>query len=59
MAEIKRSNEGAVVDYMARDYDSILHAMRELIPTKLPEWADYESEADFGNVLLLHTCRNS
>ena len=26
--------------------------MRALIPEKLPEWTDYESEADFGNVLL-------
>jgi len=37
---------------MARDYDSLLLAMRELVPYKLPEWQDYESEADFGNVLL-------
>lgn len=41
-----------VVDYMARDYDSFLRAMRDQIPRKLPEWKDYESEADFGNVLL-------
>ncbi|MDN3522554.1 baseplate J/gp47 family protein [Halomonas ramblicola] len=40
------------VDYMARDYDSLLRAMREQIPRKLPEWTEYESEADFGNVLL-------
>jgi hypothetical protein len=26
--------------------------MRALVPEKLPEWQDFESEADFGNVLL-------
>jgi hypothetical protein len=39
-------------DYLARDFDSILGAMRALIPQKLPEWTDHDSEADFGNVLL-------
>lgn len=52
MAEIKKVNGGKVIDYMARDYDSFLRSMRELIPDKLPAWTDYESEADFGNVLL-------
>jgi len=52
MAEIKQSNGRLSVDYMARDYDSILRSMRELIPQKLPEWNNFESEADFGNVLL-------
>ncbi|OPY75284.1 MAG: Baseplate J-like protein [Syntrophorhabdus sp. PtaU1.Bin050] len=52
MAEIKKVSDTQVVDYMARDYTSILQAMRELIPEKLPNWKDYESEADFGNVLL-------
>ncbi len=52
MAEIKRFDGQVVVDYMARDYDSLLRAMREQIPYKLPEWTEYESEADFGNVLL-------
>ena len=52
MAEIKQVNERAVIDYMARDYSSFLESMRALIPDKLPEWTDYESEADFGNVLL-------
>jgi hypothetical protein len=37
---------------MARDYDSLLLSMRELVPEKLPEWTDFESETDFGNVLL-------
>lgn len=52
MAEIRRIEGQILVDYMARDYDSFLRSMRELIPHKLPEWTDYESEADFGNVLL-------
>ncbi len=52
MAEIKKVNGRAVIDYMARDYDSLLRSMRSLIPEKLPEWKEYESEADFGNVLL-------
>ena len=52
MAEIKNLKQGPVIDYMARDYDSLLASMRSLIPYKLPEWKDYESEADFGNVLL-------
>jgi hypothetical protein len=52
MAEIKKSNGRDVIDYMARDYDSLLRSMRDLTPDKLPEWKEYESEADFGNVLL-------
>ena len=52
MAEIKSANGQMIVDYMARDYDSLLQSMRALIPDKLPEWKEYESEADFGNVLL-------
>lgn len=52
MAEIERGEGRAGLDYMARDYDSLLRSMRESIPYKLPEWTDYESEADFGNVLL-------
>lgn len=52
MAELKRVNGRPTIDYMARDYDSLLQAMRALIPEKLPEWTDYESPADFGNVLL-------
>jgi hypothetical protein len=52
MAEMRRVGGQTIVDYMARDYDSILRSMREQIPYKLPEWTDYESEADFGNVLL-------
>ncbi|MGA1870555.1 MAG: baseplate J/gp47 family protein [bacterium] len=52
MAEIKRINSNPIIDYMARDYESLLKAMRDQIPSKLPEWTDYKSEADFGNVLL-------
>src|SRR5216683_375902 len=52
MTEIKKVNGRTLVDYMARDYDSLLQSMRALIPYKLPEWTDYASEADFGNVLL-------
>ncbi|MGW8374966.1 baseplate J/gp47 family protein [Streptomyces sp. ODS28] len=52
MAEIKRTDGRPVIDYMARDYDSLLRAMRDLVPQKLPEWRDFANEADFGNVLL-------
>lgn len=52
MAEIKQVNGRTSIDYMARDYDSLLRSMRDLVPDKLPEWKDFESEADFGNVLL-------
>lgn len=41
-----------VTDYLARDATSLLAAMRELIPRRLPEWTDFANEADFGNVLL-------
>ena len=52
MAELKQANGRPVIDYMARDAGSFLQSMRALIPEKLPEWTDFESEADFGNVLL-------
>ena len=52
MAELQKVNGQTVIDYMARDYDSFMLAMRDLIPTKLPEWREYGSQADFGNVLL-------
>jgi hypothetical protein len=52
MAEIRQVDSGPVIDYMARDYESLLRAMRDLIPSKLPEWQDFANEADFGNVLL-------
>jgi uncharacterized phage protein gp47/JayE len=50
--EIRQVDGRPVIDYTARDYESLLRAMRELIPQKLPEWRDYANEADFGNVLL-------
>ena len=52
MAELTQANGRTVIDYMARDAESFLRSMRALIPQKLPEWTDFESEADFGNVLL-------
>ena len=52
MAEIVQLNAQPVVDYTARDYESLLRAMREQIPERLPEWTDFANEADFGNVLL-------
>ena len=52
MPEITQVNGRPVIDYMARDYGSFLQSMRALIPGKLPQWTDYESDADFGNVLL-------
>lgn len=52
MAEIKQENEQVVVDYMARDYDSLLRAMEEQIPRTLPEWTEHASEADAGRALL-------
>jgi hypothetical protein len=52
MAEILQVDGQPVIDYMARDYESLLRAMRERVPEKLPEWRDFANEADFGNVLL-------
>lgn len=50
--EVKNSNSGKVIDYMARDYDSLLDSMRKTIPELMPDWKEYEKESDFGNVLL-------
>ena len=52
MAEIKQVGGQPVIDYMARDYESLLQAMRDQIPQKLAQWTDFANEADFGNVLL-------
>jgi hypothetical protein len=52
IAEIRNVEGRPTIDYTARDYDSILAAMRSLIPGKLSEWTDHGSEADFGRVLL-------
>src|SRR5947199_3132059 len=52
MAKIVQINGTQVVDYMARDYESLLAAMYAQIPAKLRQWKDFTNEADFGNVLL-------
>lgn len=52
MEETKNLDGRRVIDYTARDFDSLLRSMREQIPETLPEWTEYEHEADFGNVLL-------
>lgn len=52
MAELKKIKDRLVLDYMARDYDSIMESMYAVIPDIMPEWKDYRNEADFGNVLL-------
>ncbi|WP_030322609.1 baseplate J/gp47 family protein [Streptomyces sp. NRRL B-3229] len=52
MVDIVRVDGRPVIDYMARDYESLLQAMREQIPRRLPQWTDFTNEADFGNVLL-------
>ena len=52
MAEIESVQGRPIIHYAARDYDSLLQAMRDQIPYTLPEWTDFESEADFGNVML-------
>ena len=52
MVEIAQVNGQPVIDYMARDYESLLQAMRDQIPRKLSQWTDFTNEADFGNVLL-------
>jgi hypothetical protein len=52
MADLTNLDGRPAIDYTARDYDSILTALRELAPQLLPAWRDAGSEADFGNVLL-------
>jgi hypothetical protein len=52
MVDIKQVGGQQVIDYMARDYESLLQAMRDQIPGKLAQWTDFTNEADFGNVLL-------
>jgi len=52
MAEVKQAGGRPVIDYTARDYESLLAQMRAQIPGKLAEWRDFANEADFGNVLL-------
>jgi hypothetical protein len=52
MAEIKQVKDRTIIDYMARDYESLLQSMQTQIPYLIPKWTDYRNEADFGNVLL-------
>src|SRR5262249_4387605 len=52
MADITQVNGRPVVDYTARDYQSLLQAMYDWAQIKLPEWKDFANQADFGNVLL-------
>jgi uncharacterized phage protein gp47/JayE len=52
MTELTQQDGNPVIDYQARDYQSLLQAMRQLIPQKMPEWLDFTNEADLGNVLL-------
>ncbi len=52
MARTTKPDTRTVIDYTARDFDSLLRSMRAQIPEKLPEWTEYDHEADFGNVLL-------
>jgi len=52
MARVVPGDGRPVIDYLARDYESLLAAMHALIPQRLPEWTDFADEADFGNVLL-------
>ncbi len=56
MAELKQVSGNQVLDYMARDYHSFLSAMRALIPEKLPEWTDFDNEADHGKALIELFC---
>jgi len=39
------------VDYQARDYDSFLRALLDLLPSRVPGWRD-RSEADLGMAIL-------
>jgi hypothetical protein len=50
--EVNSTSSGRIINYTARDYESLLQVMQELAPDILPEWTDYSQETDFGNVLL-------
>lgn len=43
---------GRPFNYHARDAASLLEAMRAIVPQTLPEWTNYESDADAGVALL-------
>jgi hypothetical protein len=50
--DLRKTTAGQQIDYMARDYDSLLAALYALIPGRLPEWTDFKQPTDPGNVLL-------
>jgi uncharacterized phage protein gp47/JayE len=50
--DIKQDSNGRIIDYMAKDYDSLLASMKKVIPQLIPEWKDYDKQTDFGHVLL-------
>src|SRR5882757_5582840 len=52
MAEIVRIGGRPIIDYTGRDYTGLLNALYVQVPEKVPEWADYRNQADFGNALL-------
>lgn len=52
MADKKAPDIKSLIDYMARDYDSILQSMLDQVPEKLPEWTGADSPADFGRAML-------
>jgi hypothetical protein len=43
--------ESQAIDYMAKDYDSFLRAMIDLLPNRVPGWKD-RTEADLGMAIL-------
>jgi hypothetical protein len=52
VTKVIKIDQRTVVDYMARDYESLLRSMYAIVPSKLPEWTDFANQADFGNVML-------
>jgi hypothetical protein len=42
---------GPLVDYMAKDYDSLLRVLLDQLPSRVPGWRD-RSEADLGMAIL-------
>lgn len=50
--DINETGSGRIIDYTARDYESLLEVMQQLAPEILPEWTDYSQQTDFGNALL-------
>ncbi|MBI1424585.1 MAG: hypothetical protein GC149_14155 [Gammaproteobacteria bacterium] len=50
--DTKQDSSARIIDYMAKDYDSLLASMKKVIPQLIPEWKDYDKQTDFGHVLL-------